>query len=77
MRSTTAWAAELAICVSAHERCHRYDGSCRLWRGRELIDTNQFPDAATQTVVTAGTLPSTSPIAVLFGGKEFTKSTPG
>jgi iron complex outermembrane receptor protein len=37
-----------------------------------LINTNQFPDAATQTVVTAGTLPPTSPVAVLFGGKELT-----
>lgn len=35
-----------------------------------LINTNQFPDAATQTVVTAGTLPPTSPVALLFGGKE-------
>lgn len=37
-----------------------------------LINTNQFPDAVTQTVVTAGTLPPTSPVAVLFGGKELT-----
>lgn len=37
-----------------------------------LINTNQFPDARTQTVVTAGTLPPTSPVAVLFGGRELT-----
>ena len=37
-----------------------------------LINTNQFPDAVTQTVVTAGTLPPTSPVAALFGGKELT-----
>ena len=36
---------------------------------QNLTNTNQFPDAVTQTVVTAGTLPSTSPVAVLFGGK--------
>jgi iron complex outermembrane receptor protein len=37
-----------------------------------LTNTNQFPDAATQTVVTAGTLPPTSPVALLLGGKELT-----
>lgn len=37
-----------------------------------LSNTNQFPDAATQTVVTEGTLPPTSAVAVLFGGSELT-----
>jgi iron complex outermembrane receptor protein len=40
-----------------------------------LVNTNQFPDAATGTVRTRGLLPPTSEAARLFGGTELTPET--